>query len=393
MLWQCRKYFEQNVMIALYFFGIFSVIISTFFYGRPQIFGYFFLFAELKILYVYWEKDRTKWIWILPVISIWWSNFHGGSSNMAYFLPIIFIVAEIFPFSIGKIQTEKKTKRWRIQLIVVTFLCAAALMVNPIGIKILTFPYTTLSDSVSMSFISEWAAPDAKNVGQLLLFWIPIVLLMFGLWAEEKKIRLIDLLVAGFFLFLFLRSQRFIILWFIAAAFSLMRYLPRFEIKELRTKIDKIAVILAEVVLCGGFLYSAVEMGYRVQQLPHVISVNLSNEMEAYIINDDPQRIFNDYNFGEDLIRMGVPVFVDARADMYIGSDHLLENAVSLITLIQVNSDAKTEYVDVVSLFQEYQFDRVLIQKDRALYAYMLGNPNQFDVLYEDDTSAYLAVK
>lgn len=89
---QCKEFAKNNYLVSGLFFSLFAVITSLFFYGRPHIFSYFLLFAELKILYDYIENPERKNIFFIPIIGALWSNLHGGSSNMSYILCIVFLI-------------------------------------------------------------------------------------------------------------------------------------------------------------------------------------------------------------------------------------------------------------------------------------------------------------
>lgn len=75
LLWmQARERIMKNVLISGVFFGIASVILYAFFYGRPHIFSFFLLYFELKCLYGFWENQKSKWIYLIPVLACLWSN-------------------------------------------------------------------------------------------------------------------------------------------------------------------------------------------------------------------------------------------------------------------------------------------------------------------------------
>ncbi len=387
-----RNCVKKNILISGIFFCIFAVIVGMFFYGRPHIFSFFLLFFELKILYDFWEDSNSKKIWLIPLISCLWSNIHGGSSSISYILCIIFLIAGVMKFSIGKIRSSGLSKRAVLILCAVTAISFFALMVNPAGAKMVAYPYVNMGDSVSMTYISEWASPDAKDIGQLILFFLPIGLMLIGLWGEEKEIRAIDILVMGFFLFLFFRSQRFIVLWYIAAVFSMLRYVPEMRIKAIRTKLERIslAVLLAALLIATGVCSEKVVR--NMVTADQLISRQISEEMMDYVKADDPQRLYNDYNLGGELIFNEVLVFVDGRADVYSAADHLLEDAISLLYLKQINSQAESFYVNVEDLVEKYGFDRLLVLKDRPLYSYILSHPESYALLFEDGTAGYFMV-
>ena len=320
-----------------------------------------------------------------------WSNIYGGSSNLSYILCGIFLVGSLFEFKTGKIEAEKIDRKARIILLIVTTLTVGAVVLNPIGVHVLTYPYENLSDSVSMSFISEWKAPDAKLLGNLLLFFVPVALTFIGFIHTEKKIKFLDLLVNLIFVLLFLRSVRFIMLWFIAAAFTSPAYLPEgpkvsFEGKKTRT------VLSAVLIICIFFLCSTLGGVYKTCKTENPISVAMSDEAVVAVKECNPKRIFNDYDLGETLIYNDVPVFFDARADLY-SKCGILTDGLELMSLQPLNIAKSTNGINVEQLIEKYDFDYILIKKARPLFVYLNANPSSYPLVYEDETVSLFVVR
>ena len=204
---QVRIHAKNNYAFSGLFLFFYSVVAPMFYFGRPHVFSFFLFFFELKILYSFYEKDGGKQIWLIPLIAILWSNLHGGSSNLSYLLCLMFLFAGSFSFSIGRVEGQVISKKARKTLALVTVCTAAAIFVNPIGLKVFAFPYINIGDKLSMALVREWQNPDVKEIGQLILLFFPIALLCIGFVSEEKKIRLVDLLVMGFFVYLFFYSS------------------------------------------------------------------------------------------------------------------------------------------------------------------------------------------
>lgn len=384
LLWRgARRYVQKNILVGGLFFALFAVTTSLFFYGRPHLFSFFLLYWELRILYGFVEDPADKGIYMLPVISCIWSNIHGGSAALSYVLCAVFLIVGMLRIRIGRIEPTVMEKKSLFRLLAVTVCAIAAILVNPVGIDILLYPYKSFGDSLQMTFISEWRSPDAKQLGDLILFFAPVVLLLIGFFAEEKRIRLIDLAVMGLFVLLFLRSVRFIMLWYIAAVFCAFPYVPECKVKPMSRKSEKalIAVCLAVFSLLIG---RSVHETWKTHRNEGLISVTMSDEAIAAVSAAGPERLFNDYNLGEALIYHEIPVFFDARADLY-AYDNIMADGISLMFLEQANPEADVPYADVDALIGKYDFDNILILKSRALYAYLTSRPEQFVCVYEDE--------
>lgn len=391
LLWQQNKqYIRDNLLISGVFFSLFAVLSSMFFYGRPHVFSFFFLFFELKILYRFWEDNNYKGIFFLPLISILWSNIHGGSSGLSYLLCIVFLIAGTLRFELGRIVAAKLSRKGILILAVITLGTVLGILVNPIGFKVWLYPYQSFADTLSMTIISEWRAPDAKDLGNLILYFLPIIIMSIGLISETKKIRFIDLAVMGVFLFLFFRSARFIVMWYISAGFYAFRYMPKCKIKEIKKLSEVIAVIAVFILLCVPTGLSISNFTKTIKE-NSIISKAMSDEAIQVVKAENPKRILNDYNVGETLIYNNIPVFIDARADLY-AAEHILEDGVSLMFLEQANSDSETRYVDVEAIVSKYDFDGILILNDRPLYSYLIGNPSRYEIVFEDEFLGYFRI-
>ncbi len=387
---EIKEHFRRNVLIGGLFYALFSVIARIFCYGRPHMFSFILLFVELKILYSFYKNPDKNTIFLLPVISCLWSNLHGGSSNLSYLLCLLFLGSSVLEFQCGKIYAVRIEKKQMMKLMLVTFLTVLGILINPIGVKIITYPYINMGDTLMMSVIGEWRAPDAKDMGNLVVFFLPIVLMTFGFLTEKDKLRFVDVMVMGSFLLLFFRSVRFIILWYLAAVFCACPYIPELNVKEIKKKYEKIIVHAVSFIL--GIVI--IVFGYRVLETTYkgdIITKAVSDEMISVIQKDDSQKIFNDYNAGETLIFHEIPVFFDSRADVY-ATKNILADGVSLLYLEQLNEESEKCYVDVNELLDKYEFESILVLNSRPLYSYLMSHPDQFAMVYEDSEYAYFQI-
>lgn len=390
LIWhEVKKYIVSKLICSFYVLLCFSITSSLFFYGRPQLFGFFFVYAEIKILFRFLQNNKSKGIYFIPLIAVLWSNIYGGSSNLSYILCLLILVSSLFNFNLGKIVGKRLEKRSLLILAIVTICTAAALLVNPIGIKVLTYPYTNLSDSISMIAISEWKAPDAKLFGNVILFFAPIALSVVGLIQSEKKVSFTDLLFMMCFVFLFLRSVRFIMIWYIVATFVCFKYFPNGP--KINTESTKSKLVFSVFALvCAIPLFVGVIGISDTCRNETIITSVLDDKTITVVKESDPQRLFNDYNLGEALIYNDIPVFFDARADLF-SQCGILSDGLELMSL-QPISDIPKQWTNVDDLISKYQFDYILINKNRPLYSYLYANSSTYHIIYQSDTVGYFEV-
>ena len=376
-----------NAPFSALFFVLFAVLSTLFFYGRPQIFSFYFFYIILYCLFSYTNNPKSKVIYFVPLIGCLWSNFHGGSSNLSYLLCFAFLIIGLIKLDIGKLYSERLSNKQLRTLALITGATVLSVLINPIGLDVLIYPYVNMGDSFMLAVVSEWSSPDAKNIGDLILYFVPLLLVFFSFIITEKRIKLLDLFLLLFFTFMFMRSVRFIIFFYIAASFFAFEYMPKWSVKEIKNKFEKAVVILFFVVICAGVIQSIINVVPLIAK-DKLISKAISDDLVTVVRNETPKRIFNDYNFGETLIYNDILVFFDSRADLY-AADNIMKNGVSLMFLQSQNEDTP---FDVETMIYNYKFDGIVISISRPLYAYLLSHSDKYQLVYSDEIGGYFKV-
>ena len=71
-----------------------------------------------------------------------WANMHGGSSNLSYCLPILFLlIGAIENFDFYKLKHTSIGKEKVKKLSIVSILTILGNLINPYGIEMLIYPY------------------------------------------------------------------------------------------------------------------------------------------------------------------------------------------------------------------------------------------------------------
>lgn len=387
LVWRIRPYILENCVVAAFYICLFCVLTSLFFYGRPHVFSYFLLYGEMYCLYEF-AGGRHKWcLNLIPVLAVLWSNLHGGSSNLSYLLVLVFLVCGIGEWHIGRLYSVRWSRRQLIHLLVVLIVTVCAIGINPVGYNMLLYPYACMADPVAMQLISEWAAPDAKNIGALILYFLPIMLVSFGILFGQQRVRMQDAVMMLLFLFLFFRSVRFIVLFYITAAFWAFPYGVPCKLKNIGKPLEKALVSGVELLLLA-----VVCMGIRscigTWTQGEMITNNLDKQVTELVREDAPARLYNDYNYGGDLIFEDILVFIDGRADVY-AQDDLLAESTSLL-LLQAASPGG---LNVEALIDRYGFDAFLIEVSRPLYSYLDSHEDRYEAVLVTEETAYFRRK
>ncbi len=384
--------FNKNLILSSIYTLLFVCLLYMYCYGRPQIFSFLLLNIEYLILYAYKKDNNTKAIYTLPIISIIWANIHGGSSNLAYILPIILLVSMCLNFSFGKITFKRTSKNAIIKLSIISILSIIFICLNPHGVKMLLYPFTNMGDKVMLKLIAEWASPDAKDIAQLIFFFIPVGGVTILFIATDKRIDGFDFLNYGFFTYLFFRSTRFILFFMIVSAYFAFKYVtpskktPTYEGKKEEKLLAGMLFGIAFVFAALGFMN--IPKTYNSKQ--GLIKKVVSKEMIDFIKEEKPKKLFNDYNFGETLIYNDIPVFIDSRADVYTGE--ILKDYVSLRFMSNANKKYDKEtFVD--DIIDHYGFDAFLLENSSSLLPYLYSHKDKYEIIKTTNEAVYIRVK
>jgi len=345
-----KEKLQKNKIFTFIWALLGAVIFSRVMLPRPHMISYVLLAFTIYVLYDNFNNKDSKKIYFLPLISMLWANFHGGSSNLPYILCFIFLIVGLFNFKFGKIEAERITKNQIKKYIICGVLSIAAIAINPHGLKMINYPYINIGDNLMISSITEWASPSLNNPSDYGDF-VALGLIILTMIVTKKKIKLVDLIILGAFLVLGFKSLKFMSLLYIAATFIVFNF-----VEEFKFKIPNIVgiVILVTLILSCVILSPKLIEKYNEKLIP--------DEVISYITEKEPERLFNYYGFGGYLIYNDIPVFIDGRADMY--SKYNFEDAINI------------EGKGYNYLLNGYDFDMFVIPTNIPLNIHLSTNQN-----------------
>ena len=311
------------------------------------------------------KKDiNTKLYFLFPIISLIWANYHGGSSNITYIIPIMYLITNSFHFNFGRIASKKIEKSYR--YLILAGMNLVTLFFNPRTYELLWYPYSYTEEHAK--YILEWKSPSFTNGGFAIAIIIFICCIFF---VTKRTIEFSDLALVGTFMIMTLKSIRFDAWLFIVATMVLYKY-----IEEQKDKSSYSFLCYEFVILGIGFLLYTC---YSIYAGDAYIQRGVSEEAIELIKEKNPEHLMNYYDYGSYLIYEEIPVFIDGRADMY--TSHNFKQAAEGIYFDK-------EYLPEEFL-KEFEFDMFLLPNTCYLSYWLEGNG--YINLYEDEKTVLLA--
>jgi hypothetical protein len=307
----CYQY-SRNALPAFlggmfaWFFG------SVGFAIRPHLLGYTFLVVELLVIEL--AGRRRKWLWLLPLLFAVWVNVHG-SYVFGIGLLAAFWVSGLWDGSWKWCGFKQWDGLSPVFIGVILGLCCAALCLNPVGPRLLLYPFNVaFRQSTSLAAIYEWQPPaldDLRTLGMLAA----VMAVVAAVLLKRIGLRLRDLLFVGMATAMAGRHVRMLFVFGIVMS----PLLARLSASLLREDGKREFPIANAILMCAlgitilSFYPGAAELEAQVQQ-------NTPSQAVAFVRQSNLSgAMLNDYAFGGYLI-WALPdhkVFVDGRGDVF----------------------------------------------------------------------------
>ena len=359
-----KKEIYKNILFSILWFACF-LLVAFFMQGRPQMISNILIATTIYLLFDLFKNEDSKKIYFLPLISIIWANVHGGSSNLSYLLCLLFLFAGAFKFNFSKIEAKRITKKQALKYLGVMLLCMIGVCINLHGVKMFVYPYENMLDTVMLTNIAEWKSTSLAEPVHYIYFAF-LVFLVFVFLFSKKKIEWVDFILFGFCVFLGLKSIRFWFYTYIIMSYVVFNYVSRRD----EDKGTYVGLAVISVFFLGLFFF-------RCNQIFSPKYEYLLNKEDIKVIRESkPERLFNMYNYGGDLVYNNIPVFIDGRADLY--------SKFNFLDYLNI-ADAKSNYKDLIDA---YDFDYLLVDGNYPIKGY-LDNNLDYELIYSRDNNFY----
>ena len=386
----------------LFDFKLLYLLMMTVFFKvtgpRPYILSLLFLAYLVYILFSYLdnEKKYNKLIYTIPILQIIWVNFHGGSSSLTYLFIIGTLLCDLF-LEIFKFKEDRWTK-FRLSKSQITTLTKVLLLtliascINPFGYNMLLYPFTNMADDNMIDLILEWQSASFHGLFGIYIF-IVVFFPILNLVLTKDKMKFHELAFQFMFLFMAMRSQRFIGMYAIYSMWNLGKYFFVTDdmyniLRKPFKKIEKLITYAFCIILVLGMIL----VGYK--QISTFKRIGVIDNDGFYsdtaikkVIELKPKRLYNDFGAGGYLLYKldefdalkDIKIFSYGLGDVF--SSKILPDSINIAT---VKNNPK-------ELLKEYDFDVFLTTKNLSL-RYYLDEIEDYELYYNDDM-CYIYIK
>lgn len=358
-----KRNYQNNIILSMIWIFVGTMIFSGFINPRPYLISYILFATTIYLCEQLRKNESSKKIYLLPIVSLLWTNFHGGSSNLVYIIPLCYLVPNLFDIKLYRLRTNKLTSKQIKKYTTNIVLSILMLAINPNGLDMILYPYVNMLDNTMQQYIAEWQALDLKTDLILGLFIFSIIFI--GMFTK-KDLKITDCILLFFFIILSFRSVRFIPMLYIVASFYVFKYIKQIRIKKLLYDLQ--IIFLLSGIVCLVFAIGIIGLNYNEIEMKKLIS----DEVTETIKENNYKKIFNEYGLGGYLIYNDIKVFIDGRADMY--SSNIFENHMEMEVL---RTNIKED-------FEKYGFDAFIVSKETILDNYFKSS-DDYKLIAEDE--------
>jgi hypothetical protein len=275
---------------------------------RPLLVGHLFLVAEILVLELA-RTRRARWLWLLPPMFAVWINCHG-SYVFGLAVAAVYFVCCFFKSGFGWFVKEDYGPDFRRTLGFALAACTAAVFLNPLGPRLVFYPFDVLLfQKTNISSVEEWFPPSLREANTYVMLAVMGGVLLL---AANRRLSLRQIAFVCLASVLALQHRRMLFLFGLLTAPVLSNYGWGSEGKRANPLANAFVICgcLAAMVWFfpnGKNLETQVESRSPVAAVRYIRQAHLAGPM------------LNEYRFGGYLI-WALPenkVFVDGRADVF----------------------------------------------------------------------------
>ncbi len=292
---------------------------------RPEIFSFLFTAVTLYILERF-EKDNSKWVYVLPLISLLWVNSH-------IYFPLGIIMQCVFLGNLlyTKLRGNTHIKTVHNKIVTLSIVLISSIIVtliNPHFLKGALYPFTvfqnygvTITENQTIFALQKTGFVNPDFLFYYLSLLIIISLFYAGILKKNITIKSMILVVMGVALATInIRSFPYLFLISFPYMFLFIRYQKHDNWSKSLIVVAAFLLLIESSMYLNGKYY---ELTYKPYQPKLTFTQDAKPAMDFVLKNNLPGPIFNNFDIGSYIIYRGHPqykVFIDGRPEAYPSS-------------------------------------------------------------------------
>lgn len=364
---------KKWAMIITIFTSIFLMLFSDTITTRPQLFDAIIFSLELFLLESYVQKNKQKYLYFIPLMSIFLINYHAAVWLMLFVLMIPYYIENI-------ILRYKKQEVYKLRpLIIVTIASLVVALINPYGFEAIKYLINSYGISKINNTVGEMKPVTISSLGGLGLYIVIfLILVTFYQNKNNNKIRLFLLFIGLAYLTL---SHYKGIIFFSVSIPLILGYNCRKNNDDYNMKLCLTEKIVYAICIIGiiSIIMFAIPMKNEITiaEFADYLDQNASHDIKLY----------TNYNDGAYMEYRGYKCYIDARAEVFLKKNNHVE-------------DIFDEYYDVEigkqnpkAFLEKYHFDYLLVGENSYMLYYELSNNSQYEVVLSKIDNQYDEIK
>lgn len=354
-----------NLSLAIMVIADLLLILGGFVTTRAQMVSYCILLATIYILELYIKTDKTKYLYWLPLLSILQINLHAS----VWWIPILIMCAYLVDsFKSPKLHLQGYRTKPLVLALLAFFLVG---FINPYGIKMVTFIFTSYGASAIVNLVNEMTSFDLRDVFNVFLYIALAATLILCIYHHDhKQIRMRYLLMLFGFLALGLNSIKGMSQLILIMFLPLAQVYRNFKIESVLdpglgrnaivfwSGITSVAITIALIII----------LPTKLPDSPGTVFASAVDAIDASVADHQedpaPLKIYSGYDHGGYLEYRGYHPYLDSRAEVFIKKPAEDEDSI-----LQEYINLRRGKISADAFLAKYQFDYLFVdQYDHSIY-------------------------
>lgn len=373
----CMLLSNKNVNLSLLIMVAMDILLALgFVTTRAQMVSYVIMLALIYVLELYIKTDKTKYLWWVPVLSILQINMHASVWWMLILIMIAYVIDAIR-------KPKLHLQGYRMKPLIIAGVVAMLVgLINPYGIKMVTYIFTSYGVSEIFRLVNEMASFDLRSIFNIVLYAAMVVVLVLLIFGKRRRVRVRYLLMFFGFLALGLNSVKGM------SQFVLVMFLPLAVVyKDVRLGLEKVlndevarraVVFWVGVVAIGVFVTQCVALIPQIKDGPDDKLIGAVDAIEESSNGDKNMKIYVGYDNGGYVEFRGYKAYLDPRAEVFVkknnGKEDYLKEWESMVL----------EKTDVKEFLDKYDFDYLITveRSEKGLYGM---EDEEYEEIYKNE--------